>query len=438
MFKTHEYLLNKFNNNEYVVIGLSGGPDSMVLLSILLDIKKVKNINIVCAHIHHNLRKESDDEKVFVENFCKDNNIIFEYMKIEDYNGEFSEEKARNIRYNFYKNIADKYNTKYILTAHHGDDLTETIMMRIVRGSTLKGYAGFNIETNIDNYIFLKPLIYYTKDEILDYCKTNNISYVIDKTNNNDDYTRNRYRHNLLPFLKREDSNVNNKFLKFSETLYEYDNYINKIVIKELNNVYNNKCLDIKKFNILDSLIQKKVLEEILKTIYNDNNINLVNESNIKTIIDLINSNKPNSYITLPNNIVVLKEYDYLSFDRNIIKNDYNLLLEKDLKLPNNKSLVFKDFEDSNGNDVCRLSSNEITFPLYVRTRKEKDKMEVKNLGTKKIKDILIDSKISMEERNKQPIVVDSRNTILWIPGVKKSKYNKEKDEKYDIIIKYI
>ena len=126
--------------SEYVVAAISGGPDSMFLLEVL----KKFNFKIVVCHVHHNHRIESDNEALMVEEYCKKNNRIFEFMKIEKYTDDtFTEVEAREKRYKFFDEIVKKYNSDILFTAHHGDDLVETVLMRLTRGSSLKGYAGF-------------------------------------------------------------------------------------------------------------------------------------------------------------------------------------------------------------------------------------------------------------------------------------------------------
>ena len=438
MDKSYNYLKNIISDNDYVVIALSGGPDSMALLHLLLKLREEKSINIICAHVNHGLRVESEDEKVFVEDYCKNNNLIFEYMKIESYKNGFNEKDARNIRYEFFDKIMDKYKSKYLLTAHHGDDLIETILMRIGRGSNLKGYSGFSIISNRHNYKLVKPLIYYTKDEIMEYIEKNNIPYVIDNSNLKDEYTRNRYRHNVLPFLKKEDKNIHNKYIKFSEILLEYDRYVEKVTNDIIKKIYINNNLNIGEYLKLDRLIQKRVLDNILYSIYGDD-ITYVSDGNTDEIHKLIISNKPNGSIKLPNNVNIIKQYDILSFNTNDIdKVEYCKELVSGLHI-NNYEFIFVDNEESDSNYICRLNSFDIKSPLKVRNRYNGDRMTIKNFnGSKKIKDIFIDEKIPLNERNNIPIVVDGDDNIIWIPGVKKSKYNKEKNEKYDIIIKCI
>ena len=435
-----DYLVNtiKIQKNDIIVLGNSGGPDSMFLLTALLKLREDYNLKIVCAHVNHNVRVESEKEQEFLMNYCNDNNVFFETMKIENYGDDNFHNQARNIRYNFFEDLVKKYDAKYLMTAHHGDDLIETILMRIVRGSTLKGYSGFDKYVDNGSYKVVRPLIFLTKDYIKEYDDKNNIPYVIDKSNFKEKYTRNRYRLKMLPFLKDEDKNVHEKFLKFSETLEEYDRFINNEIKRTINNVYKDNKIDINKYLELDKLLQRKIVEYILEDIYKED-LMIINDKHVKLIMDLIYSKKSNSSICLPHNIEVNKNYNYVTFSKEIKEViDYNIELTNVTRLPNNHVLKIVDEEESNNNYVCRIDYNDIKLPLYVRTRKLGDKMDLKKInGSKKIKDIFIDCKVSTTERDKWPIVVDSEDKIIWIPGIKKSKYTKLKSEKYDIIIKY-
>lgn len=430
----------KFHKNDIIIIGCSSGPDSMALVDSVFKLKDNFNLKIIIAHVNYNVRKESVEEKEYVKDYCKKNNLIFECLDITEYGDDNFENEARRIRYKFFGRLVKKYNANYVMTAHHADDLMETILMKLVRGSNLNGYAGFKSVVQRDGYKIIRPLITYTKDELIQYNKDNNIKYYIDKTNSDSFYTRNRYRKNILPLLKEENKDVHKKFLKFSNTLNEVNDYISNIVNNSYDRCIIDKKIDIKKFKLEDSFIQKELLYRIMSELYQDDLI-LVSDKHIELLLDLINSEKSNNKLYLPDNIVFTKKYDYIEIidksDEDI--DEYYFELSDKLLLPNGKRIEFVDKSDNNSNNIIRLDSKEIELPIIVRNRKNGDKIRIKNLnGTKKIKDIFIDEKIDVIDRDKWPIVCDSNGTILWVPGLKKSSFDKNNNDSYDIILKYI
>lgn len=439
MQNVNEYLNKILSKNDTIVVACSGGPDSMFLLYTLICLKKDYNLSIICAHVNHNVRKESDAEAIFVQNYCKDHDVVFEYKKITEPIEDNFHNGSRTIRYEFFYDLVRKYDAKYLMTAHHGDDLVETILMRLTRGTTLIGYSGFNKMIRKENFIIVRPLVYLTKKQIEDYDIENDIPFVTDLSNTKPKYTRNRYRLTVLPFLKQEDANIHLKYLKYSEKIEECCDFINNITKKEMDKVYKDGNLDINKFNKIDIFIQKSIIERILSSIYNDD-LFYITDKHVELIISLIKSEKTNAKINLPNNIVVKKRYDKCVFGKEN-EDSTNYCYEfKDYILINNKYEINRiEVTDDNSNNCLKLNSSEIKLPLIIRNRRESDTIEIKNLkGHKKIKDIFIDEKIDIEERNAIPLVTDNDNNILWIPGIKKSKYDKSFTEKYDIILKYI
>lgn len=425
------------SKNKKLVVATSGGPDSMVLLYVL----KSNGYNVICAHVNHGLRVESEDEYIFVKEYCKKNNIPFEGMKIESYkNGKFTEVEAREKRYDFFEQVMEKYNTDILLTAHHGDDLIETILMRLIRGSNIKGYKGFSKISKYKEFTILRPLIYYTKKEIEDYIEANDIPCVYDKSNKSKKYRRNRIRLDILPILKEEDNNVHRKFLKFSENLEEIQDYFDSLVISCMNDNYCDGILNLEKFNILDKLVQKLELEKILFSLYGDD-IVLINDKHVKNIFNIINDNS-NKSINLPLNIIVKKEYDKLIFCKDNVSfsnENYEYILNSEIDIDGYGTIKYISDTNEKSNYVIKLDSNEIKLPIIVRNKREKDYIEVKNLdGKKKIKNIFIDEKICKDKREMYPIVTDSDGKVLWIPGIKKSKFDCYNKKFYDIIIKYI
>ena len=429
-----DQVLNDINFNNYVVVGVSSGPDSMCLL----DLLEKKTNKIVVCHINHNIRKESITEENYIKEYCKNHKLIFESMTIKEYKENNFENEARKIRYNFYEKILKKYNSNKLFLAHHGDDLIETVLMKIERGSNIEGYAGIKRISKLNNYEIIRPLLSYTKKDIINYDKSHNITYFIDSSNTNTDYTRNWYRHKVLPILKEKNPNIHLKFLKYSETLQEYNNFVDRIIEKKLPNIYKNKIINIHKLNEENEFIKKNILYYIINDIYN-NKSNIITEKHIQSILSIINNNKPNLTIDMPQNKVLVKEYNklYIKEKSNNIT-EYKIEFQDNIKINN---MVFKkeNIEKTDGNDICRLNSKLIKFPLYFRNKKDGDYIILKNSNIKKkLKDIFIENKIPLSKRKTYPLLVDSTDKIIWIPNIKKSNLCYKKEENYDIIIKCI
>lgn len=427
----------RFNKNDIIVVGCSSGPDSMALVDMLLKIREKYQLSLIVAHVNHNLRKESAQEEAYLRNYCDRNKIMFECMMITEYGDDNFHNEARNIRYDFFEKVVYKYQANYLMTAHHGDDLIETVLMRISRGSNLNGYGGFKKIVEMDGYKIVRPLLDFTKEELEEYDKNNHVMYYVDSSNAKDKYTRNRYRKYILPFLKEEDPNIHLKYLKFSTVLHEANQFIEKERDKAIKKVLKKDVLDIIEFKLLDSFIQKEILYYMMNDYYQDDLI-LINDKHIELLLNLIYSNRANAFVNLPNEVIATKTYQSLELKK--VTNEittYEVEIANYVELPNHHIIERVDDLMENGNDTCRLSSNEVSLPLIVRTRRFGDKMAVKGNGTKKIKDIFIDKKVKLSDRDLWPVVVDSKGVVVWLPGLKKSKYDKKKSESYDIILKY-
>lgn len=429
-----EQELNDINFDNYVVVGVSAGPDSMCLLNLL---EKKTNKIIVC-HINHNIREQSIIEEEYLKTYCQEHNLIFESMTIKEYKENNLENEARKIRYKYYEEILNKYNSNKLFLAHHGDDLIETILMKIERVSNIEGYAGIKRISKLKNYDIIRPLLPYTKEDIITYNKSHNITYYIDSSNTNIDYTRNWYRHKVLPILKEKDKNIHLKFLKYSETLQEYNEYIDREINKKLSTIYQNNIINIDVLNKEDYFLKKNILYYIMNDIYN-NESNIITEKHIQNILTMINSNKPNLSINMPQSKILVKEYNKLYIKKNIKEEKkYKIIFENTTKID---SLEIKKVaeEESDGNNICRLNSKNIKLPLYIRNRKDGDYIILKNSNyRKKVKEIFIENKLPISKRNNYPMLVDSDDKVLWIPNMKKSNLCYKKDENYDIIIKCI
>lgn len=237
---------NLIQNNDKIVVGVSGGPDSMCLLNILNDLKeKLKNeysikYELVVAHINHGIRKESDDEKIYVENFCKKINISFCYLK-EDVETLSKKEKlsveacGRKVRYDFFSKIKKDTNATKIAVAHNLNDNVETIMLNLIRGCGLKGLIGMEFKT--DDVI--RPLLTIEKKDVLEYNKYTKLNPCFDYTNNENIYLRNKIRNILVPKITNEyNENFSNNIIRMKEILSNDENFL-----EEYTNNILSKCI---------------------------------------------------------------------------------------------------------------------------------------------------------------------------------------------------
>ena len=306
-------------SGDSIVIGVSGGPDSMCLLQALIQIKEKKKLNykIYVAHINHGLRKEADGETKYVQDFCAKNNIEC-FVKKENVEKIAKEQKigteeaGRKLRYSFFEEIKNKTKSNKIAIAHNLNDKVETILMNIIRGTGTNGLTGIE---PIRNNLYIRPLIEIERKEIEKYCEENKLEPKIDKTNFENIYTRNKVRNLLIPYIKKEfNPNIVDAIDKLSKISTEEQNYLNKLV----NNIYSNLLLeeninkeakhnqiilDLKKFNTQDLVIKRKVILYTIRKVYG--NTNNIAKIHIDDIVKMCEKNIGNKYLTPHKNIKV-------------------------------------------------------------------------------------------------------------------------------------
>lgn len=409
-----------FTSNEPVIVALSGGIDSMVLFDILSQLSN----NLVIAHVNHNKRPESIEEYNFIKNMAKEKRIPFEGYSITNTNSTNFHHDSRLQRYDFFRAIAQKYHATKIAVAHHLDDQVETVLMRIVRGTSFKGYSGIKEIRYDRNVSIIRPLMDIKKDAIIEYAYEHKITYFEDSSNNEDIYTRNRFRHNIIPLLKQENPNLDNKILQLAEYIDSANEVIEEKTKEFLNEfcIYNNVSLEA--FNTLNKIIKINVLQKMINTA--SSNTVEVSYEHYKALIEICTSDIPNQTYSLPNEYLFVKEYEviYIKKEEPIIPLNIEITKEGEYFVDDNKSYIFTSNKIiHNYSNYFELCYNELVFPLYIRQRKNGDKMTLK-VGSKKVKDILIDQKIPKSQRDRL-LLITNKDNVLWIPGVKKSYQEK-------------
>lgn len=293
---------NLIEKNDSIVVGVSGGPDSMTLLSILLKLKEEFNLKIYVAHVNHMLRENAIKDEEYVKEFCEKNNIeifikkanIFEIAQKEKIG---LEEAGRNVRYNFFEEVLKKTESNKIAIAHNLNDKVETIIMNTLRGSGVSGLKG--IEAKRKKYI--RPLIEIERYEIEKYCIENKINPRHDESNDDNTYTRNKIRNIVIPYIKNEfNPNIIKTLNRLSEIIKEEDEYVQsetEKIFKEilLTDEKNKIEFDPRKFNEQEKVIQKNLILLAIKKV--KGSTQGIEKVNIDDIIKLCNNNIGNKLI---------------------------------------------------------------------------------------------------------------------------------------------
>lgn len=310
-------------DGDKIVLGVSGGPDSICMLDILNQLKNDKiKFDIIVAHINHQIREEANQDEKYVQNYCKKNNIKFCVQRIDvkkyaNNNKIGLEEAGRKLRYIFFDEVMKLNNGNKIAIAHNKNDKIETIIMNEIRGCGLSGLKG--IEPMRNNQI-IRPLIECERIEIEKYCEENNLNPRIDKTNFINDCTRNKIRNIVLPYVVKEfNPNIVKTLDRLSEVVSETENYLQKQVEKKYNQLLISKendkiILDLKKFNSEDILIKKRILLYTISEILG--NTQNIEKINIEDLIKLCQNNIGNKYLKPKSNIKVLVNKGKIFFER--------------------------------------------------------------------------------------------------------------------------
>lgn len=293
-------------NGDKIVIGVSGGPDSIALLDVLIKLQSRIKFDITVAHINHMIRQEAIDDQKYVEQYCKNKKIkcFIKQAKVEEIAKKRkigTEEAGRNLRYEFFNEILEKTNSNKIATAHSKNDNAETVLMNILRGSGTSGLKG--IQAARDNK-YIRPLIECERKEIEQYCNENNLEPRIDKTNMENIYTRNKVRNLLIPYIQKEfNPNVIEALNRLSQIASMENEYFELQTIKAYNEIKEEETkeqiiLNLKKFNNLDLVIKNRIVLYTINRLFGSSSG--IEKIHLQDIIKLCSNNIGNKFL-IPN-----------------------------------------------------------------------------------------------------------------------------------------
>lgn len=420
-----------FKKNTSILLAVSGGEDSVTMLDLFSKYKDMFDLNLFVCHFNHSLRKEADFDENFVKNLSIKYNLKF-FSKKEDvekfsYENKFStEEGARILRYKFFNEVIESENIDFLATAHNKDDLAETVIMRILRGTGINGLIGITKKRNN----IIRPLLDFSKAQIKNYVLENNLKFVQDNTNFLDVYKRNNIRLNLIPKLKKDfNPNVVDALCKLSTIACDYDNISKEYIFSKKENLWTKKdnkiFIDINKLKNESKsfryILYRNFFEKISK---NPDGISflLIEE------IDKLIFSKTGKYVKIKN-VIFKNEYGklvifYYKYE-NVENKDYVIKnLKKTLYSVNIFDIIIKN---SNIDEFNREKKNKNSFfinerflkYLKIRNRKNKDFINLE-FGKKKLKDLFIDEKLNRDLRNIIPIFEIDDN-IIWVSNLRRA-----------------
>lgn len=425
---------NLIEKNDRVVIGVSGGPDSIFLLEVLLYIKDEFNLSIFPVHINHLYRgKEAERDENFVREIGKKYNLEV-FVKRKSMEALAKEEKitleeaGREIRYSFFDEVMEKTKSNKIALAHNLDDQIETFLFRLIRGTSLEGLEGIN-DTRDNKYV--RPINEIYKKDIMNYLDENNIPYMTDSTNLENDYTRNSIRLDLIPFIEER---YNPRFKEKIKNMLEEVREVNELLEPDYSKYISDNILKADELNKEKSdYIKGKIINYYLTK----NNIETTRRK-IENIIKILFSGGSKK-IKLEKDCTLIKEYDKIflvnsKMTKKVVK-EVKMIIPSECEFGEYIISAFREKKkrDNNYEFVTCLKEGD---ELFIRARKEGDKiLPIGMENYKKIKDIMINSKIPKEERDKIPVILLD-DEIVWVAGVRKSKKFISEDESENVVLR--
>lgn len=417
---------NMLRQDAVVVLAVSGGVDSMVMLELFKNLAEVFGLTIIVAHLDHNKRETSKDDAQLVRDVTLKYGFIYEgeVLPKKSDDGNFHA-YARDFRYRFFKRVAKRYNASCVATAHHIDDHLETVIDRLMKNGTPDSLQGIRPVARIYSQVVIRPLIDVSKAEIYDYAATNCVRFNEDVSNASDIYLRNRIRHNIIPHIVNERADAPVHVRDLSDNLSADEDYFN-LQVTELIAQFE-KIDDVLEINVLKlRLVHESLLRRMLVR-FNP----CITKSATTVFLEFLFNDSSTGEIHLGDGLVARKVYDVFQFSNKKFiqkKEDYVLELSIGIekRLPDGKKICLMQgiYEKNEKNEAqaTHLCYNSIRMPIRVRNRRSGDKIKLINMsGHASVKKIMIDKKIPVMKRDSLPIVVDATGLVLWIPGIKKS-----------------
>ncbi len=420
------------SRGDRVVVAVSGGPDSVCLLEILFRLREFLEVSLIVAHLDHGLRPGEDErETEFVETLARRLGLpcaCGKAAQLRNAHGTSLEERARKIRYRFLERVVEEHHAQRVALGHNMNDQAETVFMNILRGT---GPAGLSGIPPIRENRYIRPLIHTTREGVLVYLREKGLHYMMDSSNLEKKYLRNRIRLELMPGLLTYQPRLIERlhdlaFLSREENRYmeqESEKCLQKMIIRSSGQAFD---MSLDAFIGLPSPLRYRVIRGAIKRA--KGNLKRVNLGHIRAIMELVKNRKPQAGINLPDHVVVKKIYDKLRFSsaEPMCTADFSYSIEaagsvylEELNMTITCEEISRDvfMRHPRSDWNCFLDLEALRWPLMVRNFRAGDRFMPLGLGGfKKLKEVFIDKKIPHEERRRIPIL-ESGGDIVWVCG---------------------
>jgi tRNA(Ile)-lysidine synthase len=423
-----------------VIVATSGGPDSMALLFYLWEMSNPYNIRIEAAHANHQLRgQESDSDEQYVADFCEQYGIPFHTTKLDivgfaTKNGLGTQAAASQLRYQWFDELLKDRPNLCLATAHHGDDQTETIFMTMVRGVNLLKETGINEKRFLENGFVIRPFLGITKEEIEHYCSRVGLFPRSDTSNSSMKYTRNRFRHRLMPFIKKENPSIHTHMQRYHEWHRDDQQFLMELAEEALEGITLQKSeqsitISIEAIERLRFPLQRRVIHLILRYLYGKNSPSSTS-IHIEQVQRLLKRHEPSKELHLANGLFAYLSYDCCHFSLKPPKRIQQPHV--DLSVPGEVDVATGRFTSYylETSDIPKeqkymtfLDADKLIFPLSIRGVLPGDRITGRGMtGSKKVSRLFIDKKVDASFRGAWPLLIDGDGEVLWVPFLHRSR----------------
>ena len=428
-----------------VLVGVSGGADSVALLHLMVELRPVMDLQLAVAHLNHGLRTDvSDREAGFVEELSHKLGLLFHCEKIElDPHQGSVEERARRARYRFFRRVLNEYGYSKLALGHQADDNAESVLLHLLRGSGIRGLSGIPPKRG---RVIVRPLIETSRSDIKIYLKSRGIAHVEDASNNDIRFQRNRIRHQLIPLLQRDyNPNIRITLNRLAGLCRDEQAWLNTMLRPMVEGALidsGSEWLELRADSLLDAppAAQRRLIRMALRNWVGD--LKRMGFDHIDALIDLLHNHGAGSRLSLPRHIVAERTIDGLRFLKSATREEgacgvapgfnYTIPFPPEqgliLQIPEARCRLHITIatspapvkEKKAGKNVVWFDMDSLEFPLTVRNCEPGDRLAPYGMqGTQKVKKVFIDRKIPRHRRSRIPIVVQN-DTILWIAGLRR------------------